>query len=284
VLCNERAPHPYRATGPVRCPAAARSRQTSGTLGTVSPARPRRAVLRTAAASCALLLTAAVTAACSRDGGTPAAGSTSPVAPADAAGLLRAARTQLDAAPALHFSLTSTGVPASASTLLAGEGDVARPDRFSGTLDVRAGGQAVTVTVVSVGGTVYAQLLSAGFSKVDPAQFGLNDPGTLLSGDRGLTRLLADATKVRLGERTRAGAEVLQQIEADIPGSTVATVLTSADPATPVTAVFGLVEGSGQLRRATLTGPFQVKDTPSTYTVLLTRYGQPVTITAPPVR
>jgi len=135
-----------------------------------------------------------------------------------------------------------------------------------------------------VGGSVYAQLLSAGFSKVDPAQFGLNDPGTLLSGDRGLTRLLADATRVRLGERTRAGAEVLQEVEADIPGATVATVLTSADPATPVTAVFGLVEGSGQLRRATLTGPFQVKGTPSTYTVLLTRYGQPVTITPPPVR
>jgi lipoprotein LprG len=199
----------------------------------------------------------------------------------DAATMLREARATLDAAPAVHFTLASADVPTVPAALLGGEGDVARPDRFSGALDVRVAGAQLRVKVVSVGGSVWAQFLSSSYTKVDPERFGLTDPGTFMSPETGLTQLVGAATGATLGAKTRAGADVVQEIRATVPGEAVSRVLRTADPSKPVPAVFGVVEGSKQLRRATLTGPFFQAGTASTYTLVLDRYGQQVDIRAP---
>ena len=221
-------------------------------------------------------LAAALLAACT-GGGSGTAASPS----RDAAAVLKDARAALDATPAVHFSLTSKDVPSVAAALIGGEGDAARPDKFSGALDVRLAGAQLRVKVVSVGGSVWAQLLSSSFTKVDPGQFGLNDPGTFMSADTGLTQLLGAATGATFGPKSRVGADVVQEINASVPGEAVARVLSTADPSKPVPAVFAVVEGSNQLRRATLTGPFFRAGTASAYTVVLDRYGQQVDIRAP---
>jgi len=236
-------------------------------------ARPRLRVAATALASLAL-------AACSGGGSSP--GPSTSTAPPDAAALLATARQKLDAAPSAHFTLSSADVPAQGTALIGGVGDAARPDRFKGDLDVRVAGAQVRVAVVSIGGTVYAKLpLTNSFGKVDPAQIGISDPGLLLSPESGVTQLLAKAREPRLGGTTRLFAEVLQEVRAEIPGEVVDQILASADPATPMTGVFGIVQGSGELRRATLTGPFTAKGTNSTYTIVLEKYGAQVDISAP---
>jgi len=48
-----------------------------------------------------------------------------------------------------------------------------------------------------------------------------------------------------------------------------------------VPAVFGVDTATGQLREATLTGPFFDASTTSTYTVVLDKYGEQVDIRAP---
>ena len=48
-----------------------------------------------------------------------------------------------------------------------------------------------------------------------------------------------------------------------------------------VPAVFGVDTATGQLREATLTGPFFDAATTSTYTVVLEKYGEQVDIRAP---
>ena len=175
-------------------------------------------------------------------------------------------------------------LPRRAGTLLVGgEGDIARPSSFEGTLKVLAMGSTVDLEVVSVDGTVYAQLpFTSGFSVVDPAQFGFGDPGALLDPETGISQLLAEADDAELGEERRVDGEVVREVTAELPGDLVEQILTSEDPSTPVDARFSIAEESGELRRAVLTGPFFSADDEATYTLELSDFGADVDITAPP--
>jgi lipoprotein LprG len=225
------------------------------------------------------VLVSVLLAGCTRSK-TPAAAGSSSAGP-DAAATLATAKKTLDAASALHFTLTSDDSKKGATALVGGQGDIARPDSFSGSLDVLVAGQRLRVKVVSVQRTVYAQLFSSSWAKVDPAQFGFHDPGTFMAPQGGLGDLLSTATNPRLTGEKRRGSEVLRMVAAEVPGSTVARVLTTRDASRAVPAVFGVDIATGQLREATLTGPFFDPSTTSTYTVVLEKYGEQVDIRAP---
>ena len=204
--------------------------------------------------------------------------------PEESAGdLLARAKTTLDDTGSLHFVLTSEGAPTTGTALTGGEGDIARPSSFDGTLQVLAAGSSLDLAVVSVDGTVYAQLpFTSGFSVVDPAQFGFGDPGALLAADTGISRLLAEADSAELGEERRVDGEVVREVSAELPGDLVEQVLTSEDPAQPVQARFSVATDSGELRRAELTGPFYTAGQDATFTIELSEFGADVEITAPP--
>jgi LppX_LprAFG lipoprotein len=196
--------------------------------------------------------------------------------------LLDRARTTLDDTPSLHFVLTSEGAPDTGTHLAGGEGDIARPASFEGTLQVLTSGTALDLAVVSVDGTVYAQLpFTSGYSVVDPAQFGFGDPGALLDPDTGISSLLGAAEDAELGEERRVDGEVVREVTAQLPGDRVEQVLTSQDPSRPVEARLSVVPDSGELRRVELTGPFFTADD-ATYTLELSDHGADVDITAPP--
>ncbi|MCW2507831.1 MAG: uncharacterized protein JWP68_979 [Modestobacter sp.] len=197
--------------------------------------------------------------------------------------LLERARTTLDDTQTVHFALDSDGAPATGTTLVGGEGDIARPASFSGTLQVTALGGTIDVDVVSVDGTVYAHLpFAPGFSVVDPAQFGVGDPGALLDPDTGIAQLLTGAQEATLGEEKRVDGEVVREVTATLPGDLVERVLSSKDPAQAVQARMSIATDSGQLRRVELTGPFFSADADATYTLALSDFGADVQITAPP--
>ena len=203
--------------------------------------------------------------------------------PEESAGdLLARAKQTLDEAESVHFVLDSEGAPESGTELVGGEGDVARPASFEGTLQVLAMGSTLDLEVVSVDGTVYAQLpFASGFSVVDPAQFGFGDPGALLDPDTGISQLLAEAQSAELGEERRVDGEVVREVTAELPGDLVEQVLASADPAEAVQARFSVATESGELRRAELTGPFFAAGEDATYTLELSDFGADVDITAP---
>ena len=233
----------------------------------------RLSVLGLAAAVLAL---AVVAAGCSGD-----KGGDQPE-PADAKAVLQQAKTTLDAAPSLHFAVTTPDPPAGAASLVSADGLAARPDKFKGDFKVSLGGATATVAVVSVGGTVYAKLpFSGGFQQVDPSQFGVADPGRLLDPSTGVSNLLTRAENPRLGSKSRLGSEVVQRVTATIPGEAIAQILVSADATAPVEATFAVVDGSNQLREAVVKGPFFRKGLTSTLTILLDRYGEAVDISAP---
>jgi lipoprotein LprG len=197
--------------------------------------------------------------------------------------LLDRARDVLDETSSVHFTLDTAEEPGAAAGLVAGEGDLLRPSSFRGDLQVLVAGSQVDVQVVSVEGTVYAQLpFTSGFSVVDPADFGIGDPAALLDPGTGISQLLALVEEPRLGEERRVDGEVVREVTGRIPGDVVDRLLTSQDPEQPVEARFAIASGDAQLRRAELTGPFFTAEDDATYVVELTDYGADVEITAPP--
>jgi lipoprotein LprG len=196
--------------------------------------------------------------------------------------LARAKKT-LDAADSAHFVLSSDGAPSTGTLLVGGTGDIERPSSFQGTLKVQTSGSTADLKVVSVGGTVYAQLpFLPTYSVIDPAQFGFGDPGALLDPDTGISQLLAKAENAKNGDQKRVNGEVVQEVTADLPGQLVADLLTSQDPSKTVKADFLIATDSGELRRAQLTGPFFTAEDDGTYTLELSDFGEDVSITAPP--
>ena len=230
---------------------------------------------RTAAPLLALaLLAVPVLAAC---GGGDDAGD-----PEAAAELLAQARETLDGTDSLHFVLTSENAPDTGTELVGGEGDLARPASFEGTLQVLAMGSTLDLAVISVDGTVYAQLpFASGYSVVDPAQFGFGDPGALIDPETGISRLLGSAESAELGEERRVDGEVVREVTAELPGDLVEQILTSEDPTQAVRARFSIAVESGELLRAELTGPFFTATDEATYTLELSDFGADVEITAP---
>ncbi len=149
-----------------------------------------------------------------------------------------------------------------------GDGDLLRPASFQGTLQVLVAGSRVEVEVVSVDGTVYAQLpFTAGFSVVEPADFGIGDPAALLDPESGISQLLEAVEDPRLGEERRVGGEVVREVTGRIPGDLVEQLLTSQDPEQPVDATFAITVEGAELRRAELTGPFFTAEDDATYVV-----------------
>jgi lipoprotein LprG len=196
--------------------------------------------------------------------------------------LLARAKQTLDDASSAHFVLDSEGAPQTGTLLVGGEGDIARPASFEGTLQVLAMGSTLGLEVVSVDGTVFAQLpFTSGFSVVDPAQFGFGDPGALLDPETGISQLLTATDSVELGEERRVDGEVVREVTAELPGDLVEQILTSEDPSQPVQARFSIASDSGELRRAELTGPFFTTGDDATFTLQLSDFGADVEITAP---
>ncbi|SCX49157.1 lipoprotein LprG [Klenkia marina] len=197
--------------------------------------------------------------------------------------LLARAKSVLDDASSAHFELTSDGAPPTGNALLGGEGDIARPASFDGTLQVRALGSAIDAEVISVDGTVYAQLpFASGYSVVDPATIGVGDPGALLDPETGISQLLTATQSPELGDESRVDGEVVREVSGTLPGQLVADLLTSEDPAQDVSAVFSVATDSGELRQVQLTGPFFSADDTGSYTIVLSDFGADVSIIAPP--
>jgi hypothetical protein len=203
--------------------------------------------------------------------------------PIDAVSLLKTTKTVLDNASSFHFVLTSANVTGSSAELTGGSGDMKRPDSMSGMLQVSIFGLALTVPVVSVGGTFSVKLpTGSGFSAANPGDYGFADPAKLIDPTSGLSSLLLKCQSPQVMSDDRYNGEGLHEIGCSLPGSAVAALLTSADASKSVSATFGIDTSSNELRRVELTGPFIIRSNDTTYTLVLTNYGENVSVTPPP--
>lgn len=198
------------------------------------------------------------------------------------AALLARSRSVLDATKSVHFALASTGISSSASTaLVSGSGDLLRPDRLKGSFSIRVSGFEASVGIVVVGNTLYAKPpFASHYSATNPSTYGIGNPAQLLSPTNGVSSLLTSISHSVSKGSTRLAGELLDVVSGEVPGDKV-PVLPDKNKSEPVQVTASIDPSSGQLRRIALVGPFTSASSSTTYTVTLTRYGEPVTVSAP---
>ena len=197
--------------------------------------------------------------------------------------LLQRGKAAFDHTSAFHLQLTSQDATGSGILLTGANGDAVRPDGFRGNLQVEQSGLNLQVSVVSTAGHFYIQLpFSAAYQSANPAEYGFADPGKLLDPNTGISTLLTSAQNPKIGSSVRYNGESLQQVDATLPGQLVASLLVDADPSQPVSVVDGIDTANNQLRTVDLTGPLYQAGHQSTFHLILTGYGENVSVTPPP--
>ena len=232
----------------------------------------RRHVLVTALIAGALALTG-----CSEDG----SGAEEPTA-ATPAERLAAAQATLEGTDALTIALTSTEVPTDVNGVRSATGvGVIEGEsiRFAGEVEARITGVAATVEIISIDEDAYMKLFTPEFAPVDLEELGAPNPTAFFAPETGIASLMAETTQLAEGGREREGREILQEITGVLPGEKIEGLLRLGGPGVEFDVAYGLTD-DGELRRAVLEGEFY-EGTRSTYTLLLTDYGEAIPIEAP---
>jgi lipoprotein LprG len=196
--------------------------------------------------------------------------------------VMTAVKVKLDKTSGVHFVLTGKDVPTSGTRVFGAQGDLTRAPAFDGTITVHVMGITTDVPVRSVGGSVWAQIpLTTGWSKIDPATYGVPDPATLLSPTDGLSTMLINTRELKRGKSVRGGPDnkqVLTTYAGTLPGQLGKALLSSVqgDLAASYT-----VSDDDELSSAVLTGDFYGDGKTETYTVTVSDYGLHKTITKP---
>lgn len=205
--------------------------------------------------------------------------STPSESPADA---LASAKKTLDSTSGVQLSLEGKDLPGG-DVLAAADGTLTHAPAFDGTITVHLLGTSAKVPVIAVGGTVYAQLpLTSSWQSIDPADYGVPDPASLISPDSGISNLLTATKDPKAGDSVRGGKdnkEVLTTYTGTLPQDAVASIISSASGTFDVSYTIG---DDHELSQAVLTGKFYGDgEQASTYTVTLDDYGTDKTISAP---
>jgi lipoprotein LprG len=194
---------------------------------------------------------------------------------------LAAARTALEASPAVDFELTSAGLPAKAVGVSGAKGTgLFKPPSFKGTLNATIAGVTGTVEVIAVEQDVYLKFFTPGYNKINPSDYGAPNPAQLFNTQTGITSLIGKTSDAATGPQQRDRSDVLDTITGTVPGSAVADLFVIGDRSGTFDITYGITHDSKDLRTVVLKGPFYAGTT-ATYTLRLKALDQAVAITRP---
>lgn len=221
-----------------------------------------------------LLLAVAVIAVltgCTGDGSSPTDGQS----PKDRLG---EAKQSFDDADYISFTLTADKLPSDLEGLLAAEGTGTHDPAFTGEVKVQSNVD-LSAPLIAVGGAVYARLPFAGWTELDPADYGAPDPAALMDPKGGISSLFTASEDLSEGASERSGEQVLTAIDGTLPGEAVNAVFPSAG--SDDFAVTYTLTNSNDVDSVRITGPFYDGSADVTYTITLDLDGDPVDIKAP---
>lgn len=223
----------------------------------------------------ALALVAAL-AACGGGSPTPAVGTQE---------VLTRVAQRLDAVRSVHFTAAIDGTAfiddARTVQLRSAEGDIAVPDTMRTRITIAAGAANVDVSLISLGGDKYQTNLLTG--QWEPAGAGFDySPTVLFDQGRGLSSVAGKLREVeRLPDETVDG-QAAHHLRGKVDRAAIAPLTSGAIEGDPVTAELWIAKDSSDLLKLVLTEPPTAnKAKPTTWTLTLSKYDQPVTIAKP---
>lgn len=207
-------------------------------------------------------------------------GSSSPSESPSAA--LASAKKTLDTTSGVQLQLKGSDLP-DGNALVGADGTLTHAPAFDGSISVQLLGTTANVPVIAVDSKVYAKLpLTTSWQTIDPSQYGVPDPASLISPDTGISTLLTATEDPKTGDSVRGGEGnklVLTTYTGTLPASAVARIIPTASG---TFAASYTIDSHHELSQAVLKGRFYGADQPaSTYTVTLDGYGTDKTITRP---
>jgi lipoprotein LprG len=230
------------------------------------------ALRRTAAAVCAAGVLALSGCADSEDSGEDGR---------EPAERLTNAKSLIDEAASIDFTISTDELPSGVPGLLEAEGTGTSEPAFDGTARVSAAG-GVDADVISVDGEVYVKTgFTPVFVELDPAKLGAPDPAAFFDPDSGVSSLLVATEDLQEGEAERDGEDVLSTITGTLPGDLLKALLPTADETGTFDVTYRLTEEEDVLRGALITGPFYAGSDDVAYDISLELSTESVKITAP---
>jgi lipoprotein LprG len=191
------------------------------------------------------------------------------------------AKKLFDDASSVHIDLSTDATPPAGSNgVLGASGDINHDPAFKGEVKVVLGGNTLNTPVTSVGGKVYAKILSTAYITINPADYDAPDPADFADPDKGLSALLTQLDGLKKGKETRSGDQILTSYTGTLPGAAVKEIIPSASAKKTYETEVG-VDEKGYATTVKVTGVFFSDDKDVTYDVKLSDYGKGVKITAP---
>ena len=184
------------------------------------------------------------------------------------------AKKNLDETSGVKLTLESQGLPDGVSGVTDAEGIGVHPSSFEGKVTASRSGLTVPVEVVSIDGTVWMNILGAGFKKENPADYGAPDPAMLIATEGGVSDLLVETKNLEQGKDVRGGAnndEVLTEYTGMLVGAQVTRIIPSASG--PFTVAYQ-INSDAQLRQVKVTGKFYPDVARMSYTIGFSAYDQ----------
>ncbi|MPZ61497.1 MAG: LppX_LprAFG lipoprotein [Propionibacteriales bacterium] len=202
---------------------------------------------------------------------------------ADLESRLAAAKTALDEAASVEFTLAADGLPDGVAGVELAEGVGTHAPAFEGEITISGGGilDGQTVKVVSVDGEVYANAaFTSSYFAVDPADFGAPDPAALIDPDSGVSTLLTEANDLQDEGESREGDTVVTELSGSVPGKVLARIFPTASAGDPYDVLFTVTD-ENDVRGLTVAGAFYGKGGNVTYDLTFDPSDEEVEITKP---
>ncbi len=229
---------------------------------------------------CLLALLAALPALVAACGGSP-----TPAPGVTTADILDRTARRLDAVQSVHFEAVVDG-PAYIDTnrtiqLRSATGDIVTPDKMQTEIKIAVGSANIAVKLIAIGADKYQTNLLTG--QWGPAQAGFDySPTVFFDKQQGLSSVIGKLRDVeRLPDETIDG-QPAYHLKGKVSREAITPMTSGAIEGDPVTAELWIAQDTANLLKLVLTEPQTPnKPKPATWTLTLSRYDQPVTISTP---
>lgn len=198
---------------------------------------------------------------------------------------LDAASTRFSSVNTAHYALSIDGNvyldSAKTVALRDATGDLKRPGDATGDVDVSLAGATISVKIVAVGGTEYMTNFITGRWQTAPKNLTYN-PAIVFDKAKGIQAVLAKIESPKLEGSESVNGVDTDHISGKVPRDDVTPLTGNSFEGDPIDADVWIARSNHDLLKVVLKDTSsQQGSKPATWTLLITKQNQPVTITRP---